>query len=135
MILNNDNDNVSGEEIVDTNHNNTATSNSMNIEETEETLSSSPQQPFYRKHKQLVLIAICTLVIIVIVAVSVPLTKDTRSNSSNIRAEEDFLSGSGISTLYPTTTTSPSQAPSVSQYNTVMYHVYFLYPSIDQLMY
>ena len=88
----------------------------MNIEETEETLpSSAQQQPFYRKHKQLILIAICTLVIIVIIAVSVPLTKDTRSNSSNIRAEEDYLSGSGISTPYPTTSAYPSQAPSVSQ--------------------
>ena len=117
VMIPNNNDNVSGEEI-DTNHNNNTTTSNMNIDidETEETLPSSPrQQPFYRKHKQLILIAICALVIIVIIAVSVPLTKDTRSNSSNVRAETDYLSGSGISTPYPTTSTYPSQAPSVSQ--------------------
>jgi len=112
VIMLNDDNNVSGHEIMQTTNHNTATSN-MNIEETEETLPSSPQQPFYRKHKQLILIAICTF--IVIVAVSVPLTRDTRSNSSNVRAETDYLSGSGISTTYPTTTTYPSQAPSVSR--------------------
>ena len=111
----NDEDNVGGEEIGTNHNNNTATSNNMNIEETEEIVPSHAQQPFYRKHKQLILIAICTLVIIIIVAVSVPLTKDTRSNSSNVRAEEDYLSGSGISTPYPTTSAYPSQAPSVSQ--------------------
>jgi len=97
VIMPNDVDNVSGEEIVDTTttNNNTTISN-MNIEETEETLTSSPQQPFYRKHKQLILITICTLAIIVIVAVSVPLTKDT----PNVRAETDYLSGSGVSTPY-----------------------------------
>ena len=112
-ILPKDVDNFSGEEIVDTTNNNIATSN-MNNEEIEEIVPSSAQQPFYRKHKLLILIAICTLVILVIIAVSVPLTKDTRSNSSNMRAEEDFLSGSGIRTPYPTITTYPSQAPSVS---------------------
>ena len=125
MILSNNDDNVVNGEQIDANHNNTTISNMKNIEETEE--PSSPQQPFCRKHKQLILIAaICTLVIIIIVAVSVPLTRDTRSKSSNVRAETDYLSGSGISTAYPTTSTYPSQAPSVSQYDTVIYHVYFL---------
>lgn len=94
--------NVSGEAEIDDNNHNTTTYN------------ESPRQPLYRNHKCLVLIAICSLVIIIIVAVSVPLTKDTRSNTSTNQAE---VIGSGVSTPFPTTTTYPSQAPSTALKN------------------
>ena len=99
QTMDDDDDVNGGAEIDDNNHNTT-------------TYNESPRQPLYRNHKCLVLIAICSLVIIIIVAVSVPLTKDTRSNTSNNQAE---VIGSGVSTPFPTTTTYPSQAPSVSR--------------------